>query len=189
MEKCGIHHGDIKPDNILVSKDHEEVNICDLGSASEIQDRETTEYGASRFYRGPEIIMGCEYGPPADMWSMACTLYELFTGQLLFKGKTNNDMLRLFLEVKGRMPNKMVKTGKFARKHFELDSGNFRVVDYLKYFKFKEDGGKKKYPIKEVLKDFPIKNALGELVLKRIAPERRKSEKFEDRQYVRKAKQ
>lgn len=87
------------------------------------------------------------------------------------------------------MPNKMVKTGKFARKHFELDSGNFRVVDYLKYFKFKEDGGKKKYPIKEVLKDFPIKNDLGELVLKRIAPERRKSEKFEDRQYVRKAKQ
>lgn len=31
---------------------------------------------------------------PMDMWSIGCVLYELFTGRILFPGRTNNDMLR-----------------------------------------------------------------------------------------------
>jgi serine/threonine-protein kinase PRP4 len=38
-----------------------------------------------------------------------CTsLYELFTGHVMFPGRTNNEMLRLMMAVKGRFPNKLV---------------------------------------------------------------------------------
>lgn len=53
-----------------------------------------------------------------DMWSIACTVYELFSGTILFQGRDNNEMLRLIMELKGKFSNKMVKKGMFAHLHF-----------------------------------------------------------------------
>lgn len=53
-----------------------------------------------------------------DMWSIACTIYELFTADILFKGKDNNDMLRLIMDLKGPFPKKMLKKGAFVHLHF-----------------------------------------------------------------------
>jgi serine/threonine protein kinase len=36
-----------------------------------------------------------------DLWSVAVCLYELFTGHVMFPGRTNNEMLRLMMAVKG----------------------------------------------------------------------------------------
>ena len=36
-----------------------------------------------------------------DIWSVGCVVYELFTGHILFPGKTNNEMLKLMMDVKG----------------------------------------------------------------------------------------
>jgi serine/threonine protein kinase len=44
-----------------------------------------------------------------DMWSVGCVLYELFTGKILFPGRTNNEMLKLMMDVKGPFPKKMLK--------------------------------------------------------------------------------
>ncbi len=33
-----------------------------------------------------------------DIWSVGCVIYELFTGKILFPGKTNNEMLKLIME-------------------------------------------------------------------------------------------
>jgi serine/threonine-protein kinase PRP4 len=44
-----------------------------------------------------------------DAWSIGCVLYELFTGRILFPGRTNNDMLRLMMELKGAFPRKMLR--------------------------------------------------------------------------------
>lgn len=35
-----------------------------------------------------------------DMWSVGCVLYELFTGKILFPGRTNNEMLKLMMDTK-----------------------------------------------------------------------------------------
>jgi serine/threonine protein kinase len=48
-----------------------------------------------RFYRAPEIILGLKYDFAVDLWSAGCTIYELYTGKIMFPGHTNNDMLRL----------------------------------------------------------------------------------------------
>jgi serine/threonine protein kinase len=36
------------------------------------------------------------------MWSVGCVLYELFTGKILFPGRTNNEMLKVMMDTKVR---------------------------------------------------------------------------------------
>ena len=43
------------------------------------------------------------------MWSVGCCLFELYTGKVLFPGATNNDMLRLHMELKGPFAKKMLR--------------------------------------------------------------------------------
>lgn len=61
----------------------------------------------TREYRSPEVILGGEYNETADIWSLACMIFELVTGDYLFdpkKGKTyrkNDDHLALMSELIG----------------------------------------------------------------------------------------
>jgi serine/threonine-protein kinase PRP4 len=55
LKTCNIIHADIKPDNMLVSKNKNTLKLCDLGSASDVSENEITPYLVSRFYRAPEI--------------------------------------------------------------------------------------------------------------------------------------
>ena len=64
------------------------------------------------------------YGHGIDMWSSACTLFELYTGKILLAGKTNNEMLKLMFDIKGKMPNKLIRKGTFKENHFD-SSFNF----------------------------------------------------------------
>lgn len=55
LERAGIMHADIKPDNMLVNEPKTVLKLCDLGSASDVREMEITPYLVSRFYRAPEI--------------------------------------------------------------------------------------------------------------------------------------
>ncbi|PSN49754.1 hypothetical protein C0J52_08467 [Blattella germanica] len=92
LKKANILHADIKPDNILVSESKLVLKLCDFGSASHVAENEITPYLVSRFYRAPEIILGIPYDFGIDMWSAGCTIYELYTGKIMFSGKTNNQV-------------------------------------------------------------------------------------------------
>ena len=63
--------------------------------------------------------VGLPYDTSIDVWSAACTLYELYTGKILFPGKTNNQMLRLMMETKGKISNKQLKKAQFSHIHFD----------------------------------------------------------------------
>ncbi|CAH1170350.1 unnamed protein product [Phaedon cochleariae] len=119
MKKSGILHADIKPDNILVNESKHLLKLCDFGSASKVNENEITPYLVSRFYRAPEIILGMNYDYAIDMWSAACTIYELYTGRIMFSGKSNNQMLKFFMDVKGKFPNKVIRKGAFKDQHFD----------------------------------------------------------------------
>eukprot|EP00455_Lapot_gusevi_P020362 TRINITY_DN2161_c0_g2_i10.p1 TRINITY_DN2161_c0_g2~~TRINITY_DN2161_c0_g2_i10.p1 ORF type:complete len:210 (-),score=31.75 TRINITY_DN2161_c0_g2_i10:83-712(-) len=121
LKKCNIIHADIKPDNMLVNDKLNILKICDFGSATSVAEMEITPYLVSRFYRAPEIILGLPYDTSADMWSVACTIFELYTGKILFQGTNNNDMLRLQMEVKGAFPKKLVRKAQFKDQHFDSD--------------------------------------------------------------------
>ncbi|XP_069469599.1 serine/threonine-protein kinase PRP4 homolog isoform X2 [Ambystoma mexicanum] len=128
LKRCNILHADIKPDNILVNESKTILKLCDFGSASHVADNDITPYLVSRFYRAPEIVIGKMYDYGIDMWSVGCTLYELYTGKILFAGKTNNHMLKLAMDLKGKMPNKMIRKGVFKDQHFDPNL-NFMYIE------------------------------------------------------------
>ncbi|EGX96039.1 serine/threonine protein kinase (Prp4), putative [Cordyceps militaris CM01] len=136
MRKCSIIHADLKPDNILVNENRSMLKICDLGTAIDRSDAATahteiTPYLVSRFYRAPEIILGMSYDYGVDMWSIGCTLYELYTGKILFTGDSNNQMLKAIMEIRGRFTPKLYKRGQLSAGHFD-DLGQFVSVEHDK---------------------------------------------------------
>ncbi|KAH0542687.1 hypothetical protein FGG08_002920 [Glutinoglossum americanum] len=136
LRKCNILHADLKPDNVLVNETRNVLKICDLGSASDAADNEITPYLVSRFYRAPEIrgsrvdvlVLGIPYDFAIDIWSIGCTLYELYTGKILFTGRTNNQMLRSIMECRGKFSHKMLRRAQFAILHFD-EMLNFRSLE------------------------------------------------------------
>lgn len=119
LKRCNILHADIKPDNILVNETKLVLKLCDFGSASHVADNDITPYLVSRFYRAPEIILGLGYDFSIDMWSVGCTLYELYTGKIMFAGKSNNQMLKFCMDLKGKFPNRLIRKGIFREQHFD----------------------------------------------------------------------
>jgi serine/threonine-protein kinase PRP4 len=111
LKKRGILHCDLKPDNILVSSDFGVCQLADFGSAIEANSGENvaTPYLVSRFYRAPEIILGLTPTFAIDLWSIAVTVVELFLGDVLFKGHSNNDMLFDFMQHMGAFSNRMIR--------------------------------------------------------------------------------
>jgi serine/threonine-protein kinase PRP4 len=128
LRKCNIMHADIKPDNILVNEQKTQLKLCDLGSASDASENDITPYLVSRFYRAPEIILGIPYDPALDIWSVGCTLYELYTGKILLPGRSNNQMLLLMMELKGRFNQKTIKKAKFGDTYFD-EMGGFDSIE------------------------------------------------------------
>ncbi|KAI4144429.1 MAG: hypothetical protein LQ341_002663 [Variospora aurantia] len=128
LRKCNVLHADLKPDNVLVNESRNLLKVCDLGSASDASENEITPYLVSRFYRAPEIILGMPYDFGIDVWSLGCTLFELYTGKILFTGRSNNQMLRAIMECRGKFSHKVLRKAEFGRQHFD-DLLNFRSIE------------------------------------------------------------
>jgi len=175
MKKCKLIHADLKPDNILISNSHNLLKIADLGSAVELEDGVTpTPYLVSRFYRAPEIIFGGKQNCQVDVWAAACTLCECFTGKILFNGKTNNDMLRVMMEIRGKPSTKVIKVGNLFKDHFtpELD---FKWMDVDKVTN---------EPVERIVTDLAVKRPIQDILNAKIPPEKK-----QDQQYIKKIRQ
>jgi len=128
IKNCGVLHADIKLDNMLVNDKHNLLKMCDFGSAMFAGQNEITPYLVSRFYRPPEVVLGLEYSFPMDLWAVGACLFELCTGKIAFPGRTNNEMLKLFMDLSGAFPKKMLKKALFSEKHFD-DDYNFSLME------------------------------------------------------------
>jgi len=128
LRKLKVIHADLKPDNLLMTMNKAEIQICDFGSAMDVSEQVRTSYAQPRYYRAPEIILGLPYDTQIDVWSAGATIFELATGRILFTGKTNNAMLKQMIDVCGGFPRTMATEGEFSRKHFNND-GDFLHKD------------------------------------------------------------
>uniref|UniRef100_A0A5S6QDB8 Protein kinase domain-containing protein n=1 Tax=Trichuris muris TaxID=70415 RepID=A0A5S6QDB8_TRIMR len=89
-----ICHRDIKPTNLLISKQPLMLKISDFGCAKEnVSKEESTSYMCSRYYRAPELILGyTKYSEAIDIWAAGCVLGECFTCTPIFPGRKHHQL-------------------------------------------------------------------------------------------------
>ena len=80
--ESGIMHRDVKPENILVTRD-DFVYLVDFGIANAATDEKLTELGTAvgtYAYMAPERFTNDEVTYRADIYALACVLYECLAG-------------------------------------------------------------------------------------------------------------
>ena len=80
--KCGITHGDIKLENILLNSNFN-LKLIDFGFAKNIKDGPISEITGTRFYNAPEMFYCATKGydgVPADIFSLGIILFILVMG-------------------------------------------------------------------------------------------------------------
>ena len=85
----GIIHRDIKPHNILISKDGRQVKVADFGIAKAVSSSTMTNMGSvigSVHYISPEQAKGKHLTSNADLYSLGIVLYEMIIGRVPFSG-------------------------------------------------------------------------------------------------------
>jgi len=113
-----------------------QVKIADLGNACWV-DKHFTEDIQTRQYRSLEVILGAGYDTSADIWSTACMVFELATGDYLFEphsGDTysrDEDHIAHIIELLGPIPRQIVFRGTYAQQTFYLN-GELRNITGLK---------------------------------------------------------
>ncbi|WP_093623295.1 serine/threonine-protein kinase [Streptomyces sp. 3213.3] len=88
----GIVHRDIKPGNLLLDADGS-VKIADFGIAQFMNDpggalTATGQIVGTSLYIAPERALGQPAGPPSDVYSLGCVLYQLLVGQTPFRASS-----------------------------------------------------------------------------------------------------
>ncbi|KAI5078785.1 hypothetical protein GOP47_0006456 [Adiantum capillus-veneris] len=134
MHNLNLIHTDLKPENVLlVSSDYVKVvdrkntlmhsvqmrrlpksnriKLIDFGSTT--YDRECSFSTLStRHYRAPEVILGSGWSYPCDIWSVACIMVELCSGEVLFQTHENLEHLAMMERVFGPIPSYLVRRSK-----------------------------------------------------------------------------
>jgi serine/threonine-protein kinase SRPK3 len=146
MHSKAVIHTDLKPENIALERvsltvdalmrkqpleagasereylekaclEDPQIKIVDFGNGCWVEKHFTDDIQTTQ-YRAPEVVIRSRYGPPVDVWSVACIVFELATGDQLFhphSGKRHSkddDHVALVTELLGAWPKEFALGGK-----------------------------------------------------------------------------
>uniref|UniRef100_A0A3P8S663 Protein kinase domain-containing protein n=1 Tax=Amphiprion percula TaxID=161767 RepID=A0A3P8S663_AMPPE len=121
LHSIGITHMDLKPDNIMVDRSHQQlkVKLIDFGLARPVSALHQGDCMGTLFYCAPEMLLGAPFDESIDIWALGQVMAELAMGCWLYPGDTHYDMLRYIVETQALQPHK---------KHVHPSGGLFSVV-------------------------------------------------------------
>lgn len=102
---CGLVHCDVSPHNILVGLNGQ-AKLVDFGvaSATARTDKGQEMLKGKLGYMSPEQVLGTGLDRRSDVFSLGVVLYELTTGERLFRGESPRDTLKLVSDAKVPKP-------------------------------------------------------------------------------------
>ena len=101
-----IIHRDLKPENIIFSDtDRRIIKVIDFGIAGLFKG-EINKAGSYN-YMSPEVISGKNYEshPYIDIWSLGCILYEMISGEKMFKGNSTDEKKENIMNLSFSIPS------------------------------------------------------------------------------------
>ena len=103
---ANVVHRDVKPANVLVTRDLATAKLMDFGIAvvgdlgqfegQVFRSIEGSVTGTPE-YMAPEQASGGQVGPPADVYSLGCVLFRLLSGELPYESETSQGYLNCHL--------------------------------------------------------------------------------------------
>jgi serine/threonine-protein kinase len=90
----GVVHRDVKPGNLLCSRDGE-VKLADFGIAKATEQSSITQVGSvlgTAAYLAPEQARGEEAGPRADLYALGVVAYQLISGRLPYEAASLTEL-------------------------------------------------------------------------------------------------
>lgn len=85
LHEHGITHGDVKTANVCyVDVATRQVKLIDFNSVL-LPHNVQNSYHQSRYYRAPEVALGCRHGHKIDLWALGCLGIELGLGWILYQ--------------------------------------------------------------------------------------------------------
>eukprot|EP00066_Takifugu_rubripes_P007917 XP_003973769.2 PREDICTED: SRSF protein kinase 2-like [Takifugu rubripes] len=99
------------------------IKIADLGNACWVHQHFTEDIQTCQ-YRSVEVLIGADYGTPADIWSTACMAFELATGDYLFDPQAGatfsreEDHIAHIIELLGPLPSQFALSGRHSKRYF-----------------------------------------------------------------------
>ena len=103
----GLVHRDVKPDNILLTRDGQ-VKLADLGLAKGVFDEDvsatqTGQGAGTPVYMAPEQARNArDADPRSDLYALGCVLYHLLTGQFPFRAGSSLEVI--LAKIEGQYP-------------------------------------------------------------------------------------
>ncbi|CAJ1367221.1 unnamed protein product [Effrenium voratum] len=136
LHNMSLTHTDLKPENILLrTRDSprtahfpradfqppseryakvsyarpasNDIKLIDFGNATYV-DMHHSSVIQTRQYRSPEVILNMGWSEKADLWSLGCILFELYSGNMLFQTHSSPEHLALMERILGPFPVSML---------------------------------------------------------------------------------
>jgi serine/threonine protein kinase len=125
---CGFIHRDVKPKNIMITQNADNVKLADMGLAREVNDFETATAEAGRaygtpYYISPEQIRGeINIDGRADIYALGATFYHMVTGKVPFDGATPSVVMHKHLKEPLNPPDHVIT---------DLTSGIGEIIEVM----------------------------------------------------------